>query len=367
MKKILFVLPNLSPFGSQKVLVNIYNSINNSIFSKKLIVVTNNSDYQINSFDKYQQPTFLNKKRTYQSYLDVIRIIRMYKPEIIFSTLGHMNMLLILTKPFIPKKCKLIVRESNTPSIDLKYSKRPKINAFLFKNFYKFADKIVCQSENMKYDLHKNFNIPKNKLIRIYNPIDNLMIGKMIEEENNALHKDAYNIISIGRLSKQKNFSHLISAFSIAYKSIPNARLTILGEGPEKKHLLQLIDQSNLPQAIELVGFQSNPHKWLTHSDLFVSSSKWEGLPNVILESMACGVPVVATDCPGGTSELIVNNVNGLLIPPGDIDALAQGMIEAYLKKDTFSSDEIKQSVAKHDNSKIINQYETLFNEVIGD
>jgi glycosyltransferase involved in cell wall biosynthesis len=134
-------------------------------------------------------------------------------------------------------------------------------------------------------------------------------------------------ILAVGRLVKQKDFDTLIRAFGLVRKERP-ARLMVLGEGREREKLLALIKNLGLEQDVTLHGFVENPFKYIKHAAVFVLSSLWEGFGNVIVEAMALGTPVVATECPSGPSEILEEGKWGRLVPPGDVDALAQSIID---------------------------------------
>jgi glycosyltransferase involved in cell wall biosynthesis len=127
-------------------------------------------------------------------------------------------------------------------------------------------------------------------------------------------------------LVKQKGFSHLIDAFVLLRKVIP-AHLWIIGEGELRQELEAKVACLGLGNCVRLLGFQSNPYKFMAAADVFALSSLWEGFGNVIVEAMACGVPVVASDCLHGPAEIITNGVNGLLVPPSDDQALSRAML----------------------------------------
>lgn len=182
-----------------------------------------------------------------------------------------------------------------------------RIYNLLVKVLFNKAYKIIAVSEGIKEDFQKNFNIKEDKIEVIYNPIDIERIKKLASEKIEFNRK---TIISIGRLDRQKGQWHLIRVL----KEIENVDLVILGEGELDSYLRNLVKDLNLENRVKFLGWQKNPFKFLAGSDIFVLSSIWEGLSMVILEAMACGVPVISTDCPVGPREIIYPD-NGILIP----------------------------------------------------
>ena len=131
--------------------------------------------------------------------------------------------------------------------------------------------------------------------------------------------------LAVGRLAPQKDFPTLIRAFA-QVRARHEARLLILGGGPERAHLQSLVGELGLDGDVGLPGWVTNPYPYMVRSAAFVLSSRWEGLPSVLIEALYCGVPVIATDCPSGPVEILEGGKHGMLVPVGDVDALARGM-----------------------------------------
>ena len=134
-------------------------------------------------------------------------------------------------------------------------------------------------------------------------------------------------ILAVGRLSAQKDFATLLEAFAKVARA-RLVRLIVLGEGEERESLSALADELGAASDVDLPGFAQNPYAYMSAADLFVLSSKWEGSPNVLVEAMACGTPVVSTNCPSGPEEILADGAYGPLVPVGDVDGLAEAMIE---------------------------------------
>ena len=132
--------------------------------------------------------------------------------------------------------------------------------------------------------------------------------------------------MAVGRLSEQKDFTTLLNAFAIIRKK-SECRLIILGEGEQRKQLEALVDHLQLNDDVQMPGFVKNPYAYMVQADVFVLSSAWEGLVTVLIEALACGTPVVSTDCPSGSSEILEAGKYGRLVPVGDAQALAEAVI----------------------------------------
>src|SRR2546425_1429215 len=155
------------------------------------------------------------------------------RPQVVLSTLGHLNLVVILARPFLPRGVKLVVREGITVSaclaVDGKYAP---VWKGLYRRFYKFADKIICQSDSMLIDLVQNFAVPRENTVRIYNPVDVDRIKRLADSLPNPYSGPSPRLVAAGRLCQQEGFDVLLDAFALVRQTFPRAQLSLLGEGP---------------------------------------------------------------------------------------------------------------------------------------
>ena len=200
---------------------------------------------------------------------------------------------------------------------------------------YPFADAIVAVANGVKRDLIQNYKVPGNKIKVIYNPVVTDELISLSQEEFYHQWFQDNNvpvIVAVGRLTSQKNFKLLINAFA-KVSEILDSRLVILGEGEMRGELEALVDDLNIGSKVELPGFAGNPYVWLKNASLFVLSSDYEGLPGTLIQAMACGVPVVSTNCPSGPDEILENGKWGRLVPTGNLSALETAIIQTLQDK----------------------------------
>lgn len=312
MKNILFVMPILGLTGADRVIFTLLNNLDRTRFRPMLLLYKN--DPSLNVLVKELRPdvevTYLNiSGRARFSFPKILtgirRVCREKNVSTLFISSGTSNAVI---SPFLfmfGKRVKTIARESNLPSL----FEKSVIVKFLYQHSYKNYDKIVAQSDDMREDLIKNFQIPADKIVKINNPLDYRYINALSQREGGAcFNENKINLLSIGRLTYQKGFDLLLNEF--AKVNDPRYHLTIIGEGEDKAALLALRQQLALEERVTFIDSTDNPYRFMRQADVFISSSRWEGYPNVVIESLLCGTPVLANNYPGGINE-IIDSENG--------------------------------------------------------
>ncbi len=272
----------------------------------------------------------LNRPRTLKLLAPIFGILCRNKPDVIFSAEDHLNAVVTLAVYLAGSRAKLSVSSRVTPYDT--YSDRvlskgwvlKKINPLLWRR----ADALTCVSRDMVAQYQAIFEHTKHQAA--YNVIVNADLNrKKAEHVEHPWFDDMHIpvVISAGRLAPEKGYPDLIEAMKLVNERTP-VRLLMLGEGPLRAELQHLIDESDLGDRVQLLGFQSNPYKYYARSRLFVLSSYLEGLPNVLVEAMACGCAVVSTDCPTGPREVLQGLKVGRLVPLRSPRAMADAVVE---------------------------------------
>lgn len=232
------------------------------------------------------------------------------------------------------------------------------LSDLVFKKF----DKIVCIAQKQKEAVEQKLHF-KN-LTLIHNPID---IQKIHSLKNEEINIDFEYIIAVGRFYEIKQFDKLIEAYNNSLLVESGHHLLILGEGPEKEYLQKNINKLGLSGKIHLIDFQENPFKYMAKALFLVNSSLMEGLPMVLLESLACETPIIAFDCPTGPSEIVINQKNGILVENQNFDALTNAMNTLYSDRELYNHCKsfALESVRKFDVSVIEKEWEVLLDELL--
>ena len=294
------------------------------------------------------------------SFLGLIRYIRREKPDTLMT--ARNAPLGIIAKYFSNGETKIVIREPLHISSVVKNNSGVigKLNTVIKKVVYRNADKVIAISKGVADDLIGNFDLAPGKVKIIYNPSADPEIKTLAKENVNHpwIEQNIPLIIGIGRLTKQKDFPTLINAFSIVREE-KLCRLMIIGEGDDRKNIENLISKKSLGGDIKLMGYQSNPWKYLSKSNLLVMTSLWEGLGNVIIEAMYLGVPVISTDCPSGPGELLRDGELGGLVPIHNPELLADRILDFLNNPHKYNekvSKAAKESL-KFSSSKIAEAY----------
>jgi len=309
----------------------------------------------------------LFKPKTLFCILGLIRFLKKEKPDLVFTTGFQHSAILLLLKRLKTFSSKIVIRETNTISVQSKYSKKilDRFGLRIAQRLYPFADKIICPSEGVAKDLIAHIaNISGNVGI-IPNPVDSEAIQIATSQELPP-HFDAKKpfILAVGRLVPQKGYSDLIEAWAVLYKE-KGIELVILGDGPERKTLMELAIKHSVEAGLNLPGFDQNPFRYMKYCSVFVLSSYYEGLPNALLQALACGCQIVATDCASGPREVLQDGKFGALVKVGDVENLRHA-IKRQLKQTNHNSSEkqkhVKDTYAKE---KIFKQYFDVFSLLV--
>ena len=253
----------------------------------------------------------------------ILKITKAKKIDTIVSFLYRANYVNIFTK-LLGFKGKSIINIRSTTSRYLNEGILGKINLFLIKHLFNKADLIISNSFGVKKDLNDLVNIT-TKHISIPNPIDIKTVSNLCKkEEIKKLEKNTKYIISVGRLIPLKRNKDLILAFSMIHHQLENIKLLFLGDGFLLEELIEYSNTLGIRDKVVFLGNVDNPFYYLNKSELFVMTSELEGFPNVLIEAMACKLPVISSNCKSGPSEILKDNKYGLLFEVGDVKKLSQ-------------------------------------------
>lgn len=359
-KKIIFFLSNLNGGGAQRTIVNILKHIDRSKFSCKLALLEYDKKQAYSTNIPEDIPIININRRARNAIFKLVNVFREKKPDISFSTLPQVNAVVSIAHSLSKSKSKLILRETNYRKIGENQSR---IDYLITRYAYKRCNQIIALSKGVAKDIENNYGIDQKCINIIYNPIDLVSIKNDASEPMDLIkNKFKFNIVVCGRFVKQKNFSMLL--YSLAKMKIDKGKweVWVLGEGPEEDKLKQLALELDLIENVKFLGFKKNPYNYMKNADLFVLSSLWEGFGHVIVEAMACGTPVLATDCPYGPREILENGKFGWLVPNNDIGAMANQIeyLLSYNDEVVNMRGIINERVEMFESKRIVKKYESV-------
>lgn len=303
----------------------------------------------------------LKTRSPIQMFFGLISYLREKRPSVVLSPFEVTSVIAILAKKITRLPLRVIIRVS----VHISRNKRTAIwkkilEQFVVSRVYPWADGIITVSEGVAEDLSLYTGIPLERITVIYNPVilDQLLKAAEAPTDHRFFSAGQYPVVlGVGRLAEQKDFSTLIRAFNAVQKRIPS-RLIILGDGEERPLLEDLIQSLGLQDVVDLPGFNINPFTFMKKASVFVLSSKWEGLPGVLIQALACGCPVISTDCLSGPAEILKGGEYGYLVPVGDVDAMAKAMEMTLMGKIRNSP---KDWLERFTVRAVIPQYKAVF------
>jgi glycosyltransferase involved in cell wall biosynthesis len=272
----------------------------------------------------------LKARRTLSAIQGLARYLRRENPEALLSVLGHANLAALWAKRLAGVSTRVVVCEPGMVSHAVRSApnRREWLIPVFERLFFPWADEIVAVSRSAADDLSRAVRLPRRRIRVIYNPV---VSSELIEQAKAPLDHAWFRpgsppvVLGVGRLTPAKDFATLIRAFAIVHQERA-ARLLILGEGELRAGLEALVAELDLCEEVSLPGFANNPYAVMARAGVFVLSSAWEGFGTALVEAMACGLPVVSTDC-GGPSEILEGGRMGRLVPVGDPEALAGAIL----------------------------------------
>jgi glycosyltransferase involved in cell wall biosynthesis len=285
----------------------------------------------------------------------------------LLSALVHVNVTAILAARLAGQKTLVIASERNTISQNITAVSSPAIWLAhrLVPWLYPWADGIVAVSRGVAEDLARYSGVSLDRVDIVNNPVVTPELYRLVNEPVDHPWFGRGNIpviLGVGRLAPQKDFGALVKAFA-EVRIHRAARLVIVGEGPERNELERLARELGVYDDFSLPGFCRNPYALMARSAMLVLSSRWEGSPNVLVEAMACGTPVVSTDCPHGPAETLQGGRFGALVPVGDVSALAAAIAQTL--DNPLAAEPLRQRARDFTVERSVEQYlQVLFRKV---
>jgi glycosyltransferase involved in cell wall biosynthesis len=321
-EKLVFYFPSLAGGGAERQMLNLACGFADRGMKVDLVLAKAEGPY-LADVPSSVRLIDLNCSRVLTSLPHLVAYLRREKPEAMVSALHHANIVAIWAKRLARVSTQLIISEHNVYR-DLEWW-LPQLMHY----FYPWADGIVAVSDGVADNLSRMARLRRDRIAVIYNPA---VTPEVLDKARQPLLHPWFAsnqppvILATGRLTRQKDYPTLLRAFALTRDRCA-ARLLILGEGEARAELEQLIHTLGLDEHVALPGFVDNPYAYMARAAVFVLSSAWEGFACVLVEAMACGCPVVSTDCPSGPAEILEGGRFGQLVAVRDASAMAAAIL----------------------------------------
>ena len=256
--------------------------------------------------------------------------LRRVRPDVLFTTLPHSSLAASIARLLARTRTTLFLREATTVSARPIPSRalRRRAQLLALRWAYGHADGVVAVSEGVANDLHVTFGVKRRKVWTLYSPVvtDEVVDLSMLDPEHPWFVDNAPPVVlGVGRLRDHKGFLTLMHAFA-QVRATRSIRLVLLGEGEQRAVLERRAHELGVAEDVALPGFVRNPFAFMARAGVYVLSSEFEGLPGTLIQAMACGCPVVATDCRSGPREILQDGRFGALVRVGDVNAMAEAI-----------------------------------------
>lgn len=332
-QKLALFIADLGGGGAERVFVNLAKALSHRGHPVDLVVGTLAGAAYLDELPRGVRLVNLQVSRMAFGGPSLIRYIRRERPFAVLATRVHSSCLAVLARQLSGVRTRVIVRESNMVGLGLQAMMPLRRRAFslAIRYCYPRADHVIAVSRGVADELNGQFGVIWDKLSVVYSPIiSEALLNRALEPLNHEWFQEGQPpvILSVGRLTAQKDQQTLIRAFALVRKNVA-ARLLILGEGENRAELETLVLELGLAPNVSLLGFHANPFAFMARARLFVLPSAWEGLPGTLIQAMACGCPVVSTDCPSGPREILLGGRLGRLVPVGDPTNMARAILES--------------------------------------
>lgn len=361
-RRILWAISSLSAGGAERAITDLVNAFADCGHSVALLTLagTNTDHYQLDSrVERLALNLIWNSASLWHSLTGnwrrtcVIRdAINLYQPHVIVSFVDQLNVLVL--SAMLGSSIPVIVSER----IDPRQHPIGPAWSMARRMLYPFATRIVVQTDSVAHWAKRH--TPPNRVRVIPNCV------RTLSRPPGAL-REAGLLLAVGRLAIQKGFDVLLQAFAASGLAERGVRLTILGEGPERRALEALAGELGVARAVAMPGVVQDPERWMARATVYVLPSRYEGFPNALLEALAMGCPVIAADCDSGPREIIRHGENGLLVPVEDVGALVAALLQLFDDAALcarLGAEAVKVST-RYSVDAIVSQWEELIEEVV--
>lgn len=327
-KQVLIFRPTLADGGADRVTVTVLQHLDRSRFAPSLALVRR-TGVLVDEVPRDVPVIDLGAPRLATAVPYLARAIRELRPDVVLCTAGGANVVAVAAHRLAGSKARLVLSERNALRRSNLSGMRIAVELRLKRFAYRRADLVTAVSEGVADDLVELLALDRRRVQVVYNPLiaDDLAVRASEPVAHPWFAEPDPVLLAVGRLVEAKDYPTMLDVLAAVRRSTA-ARLIVLGEGPLRGELEARARAMGLGDAVAFLGFDRNPYRYMKRARLLIQSSRAEGLPGTLVQSLACGTPVVATDCDHGPREVVRDGVDGFLVPVGDSGALAARVVE---------------------------------------
>lgn len=325
--RILLLIPHLGGGGAEQVIALLARGLTPEKYEVHLGLVTARETGTI-VLPRWVTTHALGSQRVRFAGWDLLRLVWRVRPAVILSGAAEVSFLALLLRPLFPRNASVLVRQNGTASAALASCRLPRYTRMLYRVLYRQADRVICQSQAMALDLAQVLGACEEQIAVLPNPIDIEAIQAAASTSAARIGKGPH-LLAVGRLSEEKGFDLLLEAVAKVRERFPGVDLILAGAGPEEAALRAMSRALRLDATVSFIGHVDCVYAFFPGTTLFVLPSRYEGMPNALLEAAAAGLPLVATPASGGVVDLLRDRQGAWLTQAISAESLADTLITA--------------------------------------
>lgn len=340
-RRVLFVLGSLGFGGTERQVTEILRHLNRDRFEPTLYLIYRRgellpqvpADVRVIAYwDRHRPPTINLPGRTLWSQVrDLSHTILAEQIDVVYDRATHMAITAGMATPSTVGRLSTVVAD---PELDFRNS-HPRfrwVKKPLLRRAYERADRVLAVSNGVREELIRFHHLPPQQVVTCYNIFDFASIRQRAAAPGPEFARDRFHVVCVGRLQREKGQMFLLQAVErlVHDRNRIESLLWMIGTGPDEEALRQFVADRKLSQHVRFEGFQSNPLSYVARANVLCLPSLFEGMPNALVEAMACGTPVIASDCRSGPREILEDGRFGQLVPPQNVEALGEALEEAF-------------------------------------
>lgn len=365
-----FFIPDLTVGGAEQVTVTIVNGLSARGYNVELLL-SRSKGKLYSQLASHVDVVVLPPSRT--SVFGVganvpwlASYLRRKEPAALFPHLCHVSLVSLATDRVLDADTFVFPTHHSALTASRNPSPRDRIVKRLVPYFYPLADRIIAVSAGVADSLVDGTSLNRGDISVLHNPVDVKSVRTRAQQsvDHEWLNDENRDVVLfVGRIAEQKDLKTWLRTFATVHERKPDTRALILGQGPEREEIKTFADQRGIGDVVSLPGFVENPYGYMARSDVFLLSSRYEGLPTTLIEALACGCPIVATDCPSGPREILVDGTYGSLVPVGDASGLADAV--CAILADSVPAEKLRARADDFSPDAVFDEYEAFIDAYI--